>query len=284
MAPKWPKKAIGAIAALFRTLQDVDVYVEDRGSEGFYTELLKVACAGSVRIARVLPLEGRKNVIDAARSHDFTKRAALFVVDGDFEWVRDEQPPQVPGIYRLDAYCVENLILCSHTATQYLMECEATDEATAREALNFEVWREAVAPLVRLFETWAALNTFTNQGATVGSGIGQFLATQPFTHLDQRKIEAAIQVASKKLAQQSGGSDLLARVRTRVSKLERPLDCISGKDFLLPALDFHVRLKTKEKSSRAALRFRLARHTPPERLAQLSGALMRAANSLNDHH
>jgi hypothetical protein len=283
VAPKWPSKTVGAIAALFRTLQDVDVYVEDKESEGFYAELLKVACSGTIRIARVLPLEGRKQVIEAAKAHDFSKRPALFLVDGDFEWVRDEPAPQVPGVYRLDAYCVENLLLCNHAATQYLMECEACDETRACVLADFDAWQESVLPLVDLFAAWAALNRVHGHTPTVSTGIGQFLESKPVTSLDAGKVESAVQAALSRLAQERGGLELLGRVRSRIAGLERPLDCVSGKDFLLPALDFHIRLKTKEKSSRAALRFRLARHASVARLNGLDAALTRAARNVNAH-
>jgi Protein of unknown function (DUF4435) len=120
MSLKWPGKAISAIQKLFEELQDIDVYIEDRGLESLYLELLKRIRPNGVRFARVLSVGSRLEVIGRARQHDFSIRRALFIVDGDFEWVRGEDPPSIDGVYRLDAYCIENLLITKPAAVRIL--------------------------------------------------------------------------------------------------------------------------------------------------------------------
>jgi hypothetical protein len=145
VTPQWPARAIGAITSLFRPLQDIDVYVEDQGSEAFYRELLRRVLPSDVRVERVLPLNGRQNVIAAAMRHDFTNRPALFIVDGDFEWVRGEPAP-----------------------------------ATAKE-LRFGQWVAGLSAFLRLFAAWAVLNKVDPDVPTVSIGIGNSNAPREST-------------------------------------------------------------------------------------------------------
>lgn len=284
MPPKWPARALGAIVALFRPLQDIDVYVEDEGSEAFYSALIRRIAPEGVRVQRVFPLQGRLKVLDGAKTHDFTSRPALFVVDGDYEWVRGEPPPSSPGVYRLDAYCVENLLVCENAATQFLMECEACDEATARTKLDFSAWAKGLSCLVELFAAWAVLNKLAPATATVSTGLSPFLVAKTgATSVDPALVGAAHSSAVCTVSAQTGGSELLSAVQGRVAGLAFPLDAASGKDFVLLALRFHIRAKTKEKFSLNSLKFRLARLVAPSRFAGLGQALLRAASANHVH-
>ena len=108
---KWPERAKAAIRKLFEPLQDLDVYVEDANDEGFYRCLLNHATDGKVRVARVFALGGRNAVLSAAAAHDQRTRRAVFIVDGDLPWVKGESIPEVDGLHRHEAYCIENLLI-----------------------------------------------------------------------------------------------------------------------------------------------------------------------------
>src|ERR1017187_592430 len=107
----WSRRAKVALSYLFRPLQDVDIYVENINDEVFYSELIRRIAPSHIRVVRVFPKGGRQAVLEAAQHHDFQQRRALFLVDGDFEWVRDERPPAAHGVYRVEAYCIENLLI-----------------------------------------------------------------------------------------------------------------------------------------------------------------------------
>ena len=109
---RWPKRARAAIRKLFEPLQPIDVYVEDTNDEVFYRALLNRVLDGRVHIARVFGLGGRQAVVEAAANHDHFERRALFIVDGDLEWVRGLPAPKIPYLHRHEAYCIENLLFC----------------------------------------------------------------------------------------------------------------------------------------------------------------------------
>jgi hypothetical protein len=131
---KWPERAKAAIVKLFEPLQPIDVYVEDTNDEAFYKTLLNKVSQDKVHIARVFALGGRKAVEDAAKVHDFSKRRALFIIDGDLDWVRGLPAPQIVGIHRHNAYCIENLLFCKKAVVQILSQDAVVSEDEAYQA------------------------------------------------------------------------------------------------------------------------------------------------------
>lgn len=278
---RWPERARSAIRFLFEPLQDIDVYVEDTNDEAFYRCLLNHASAGQVKIARVLAKGGRGPVLTAAASHNHSQRRALFIVDGDLPWVNGEPTPQVPGLHCHEAYCVENLLLCQRALNTVLsQDTNVTDEA-ARERLAFSAWRQRIAePLVELFAAFATAHHYCPAQVTVGLGVGRLCAQVRGTaELDPHKViearDAALAAAGA-VADAATVNAHYQRTVDRLMKLQDPLTAVSGKDFLLPLIGFHLgSLGCRIKKS--ALRMRLASAGDVGRFARLATALGRAA-------
>jgi len=286
MLLKWPGKAISAIQKLFEELQDIDVYVEDQGLESLYLELLKRIKPDSVRLARVFSVGRRIEVIEHARRHDFSLRRALFIVDGDFEWVRGEDPPAIDGVYRLDAYCIENLLITKPAAVRILMECSECDTQSAELNLGFDDWKSCVSCLIELFENWAVVNRIVPTVATVSLGVGRVLdGTGKVAKLDESKVRALIEEATIRLEDKKSGdvSSLKEQVRNRLSRIEQKIDIVSGKDFLLPLFRFHLYARSKEVPSNSQLRFRLAINPCKVRFRGVGAALEKASRGQNTH-
>jgi hypothetical protein len=280
MLLKWPEKAINAIQKLFEELQDIDVYIEDIGLESLYAELIKRIASKNVRLARVFAVGGRLEVIERARHHDFSLRCALFIVDGDFEWVRGEDPPSIDGVYRLDAYCIENLLITKSAAIRILMECTESDTQSAEQNLRFDEWTAEVSLLVKLFEIWAVVNKIVPTVATVSQGVGKVLDnTAKVAKVEKSKVYGLIEEARIILdeAENSSLESLRQDVQERISNIERKLDVISGKHFLLPLLRFHLNVHSKAVPSNSQLRFRLAMNPCSSRFRDLAEAIEKAS-------
>ena len=276
----WPSAAKAALAYLYRPLQDLDIYVEDAQEGVFYAELFKRIAPRNIRVARVLPAGNRAAVISKAKSHDFAKRRALFVIDGDLEWVRGDQAPVPHLVYRLDAYCIENLLVHESAAVQIVVEEAVMSEGDAKAKLDFQGWVTSVSQsLVDLFIAFAVLNAANPAEPTVSLGIGKILtASQKGTcaRLDPVKVEGLIAEIKQKTIQAVGAQradQLHVAIRSRVQALSSPTDAVSGKDFLLPLFEFHLWGCTGTKTRRSSLRLRLARYCALERFAGLSKAM-----------
>lgn len=280
---RWPSRALGGLVRLFRPLQDVDVYVEDASDEVFYAHFLRRVVGDRARIARVFSLGSRREVIEAARrqASSNSEIRSLYVIDGDFEWVQGVGAPEIAGVYRLNAYCIENFLIEESAAAQVLKEDLVIDEVHARTALNFGAWLRSISdPLVDLFAAWAVANAIVPTLPTTQTGVGRLLSlTSGHSELDPTKasvardeaLAAAIAVVGKQQAM-----TMYQNIRDRAYALPRPVDIVSGKDFLMPLLDFAFRWHNC-RVRRKALRHRLALALDVESLQDLADAIVLTA-------
>lgn len=284
---KWPNRAGVAIRKLFEPLQEIDVYIEDTNDEAFYCSLLKNATNNEVKVERVFALNGRDNVIEAARNHNHTQRRALFIIDGDLSWVTGEPTPQVIGLHCHDAYCVENLILCKKALTLILSQEIIIPEEEAMVRLGYDTWVNSIqTPLIELFSAFAtAFDLASPKVKTVSQGVHCLCSKQPTgeNKLDISKVTLA-KADALKAAEIAVGNQICMeryeRILNRVQTLSDPLNAISGKDFLIPLIEFHLRsfgCQIKRKS----LRMRLVCAGDMTRFASLARALKQAAKGLH---
>jgi hypothetical protein len=280
---KWPTRAKAALRKLFEPLQEIDVYVEDTNDEAFYRCLLNSATEGKVTVARVFGLGGKAAVLAAAATHDHAARRALFIVDGDLPWVRGVAPPNIVGLHQHNAYCVENLLICENAVTLLLSEEGAITEQAAAAALKYQDWRATVlAPLTELFAAFATVSEADPAVPTVSQGAGVLCSTRKRSTapvLDTAKAKAARDKALR-LAEVAFGAEPVAvryaAILQRIQAMPDPLLAVSGKDFVIPLIDFHLQaLGCRIK--RRTLRIRLARSGQRARFSALAKSLLFAA-------
>lgn len=280
---RWPQRSLGAVAKLFEPLQDIDIYVEDAHDEVFYTHLFQRLAPNEVRIAKVFCAGNRDAVVAAASSHDHSRRRALFLIDGDLAWVRSEPAPDVARLFRLDAYCIENLLVHEPAIVQVLAEEVELMDSEAAEALKFARWENTItSPLVELFAAYACANSANPDVRTVSCGVGCLCSAstkRAVSELDRTKVATARDEALSQAVAVFGeavASQRYNQFLQRAQSLPRPLDIVSGKDFVLPLLDFELQ-KHKCKVRRRTLRIKLAKLCDQRRFAQLSVAVRDAA-------
>ncbi len=279
---KWPERAKAAIRKLFEPLQDIDVYVEDTNDEAFYKSLLNKVSEGNIKIARVFALGGRKKVVDAAQHHDQVSRRALFVIDGDLDWVLGVPPPNIVGLHQHDAYCIENLLVSEKALCTILSEEIIVTEDDATRLLDFKSWIRSVQdPLLELFAAFATAKALAPEEKTVAHGVGIMCTKQQGgdTALDASKVARAINKALTTSEAKAGKQNTMSMYQKTLSRLKAlafPLHAVSGKDFLLPLLDFWLQshgCRVKRKT----LRMRLATNGDSSRFVALHGAIRGAA-------
>lgn len=277
---KWPDRAKPAIRSLFASLQDVEVYVEDTNDEVFYRALLQRATGKHVRIARVFGLGGREAVINAATKYDHASKPALFIIDGDLDWVRGTPPPiSARWFHRHSAYCVENILICPLSIASLVSEELVLSFEDAEKRIGFEAWVNSIEkPLSDLFSAYATANEFCPHLTTVSTGVGVMCTpnrskTPPV--LDPIKVDTEKQqllASVENIVAKPSILEYCNNVQMRISNLPFPLDAVSGKDFLLPLLHFHLQslgIRIKKDS----LRLRLAKMCAQEKLNDLEEAI-----------
>lgn len=282
---RWPGRALAAIRKLFEPLQDIDVYVEDEGDEVFYRELFNRACGGAVKVSRVFGLGGKPKVIEAAKAHDPSVRRALFIVDGDLDWVRGVPNLQIAWLHQHSAYCVENLIVSESGIARIVSEELVISDSDARVAMSFAAWRTSILEcMCDLFACFGASNELAPQLQTIGGGLNGVCSgggRKKKPTVDAKKV-ASICAAVKKsvigVTSEDSWNAVYNRVFARIKSLPDQLFAISGKDFLLPLLNLRLQELGCQVNKRT-LRMRLLSGTHPKALAELKGALELAAVS-----
>jgi hypothetical protein len=280
---KWPTRAKAAIRSLFRPLQDIEVYVEDENDEVFYRTLLKKVADPELKIARVISLGNRDAVVAAAKVHDHAAMPALFIIDGDLDWVVGHPKPFEKGLHRHNAYCVENLLVCSHAIINLVSQDAVLSEEDAAKALKFSDWVTRVEqPLTELFAAYATARELHPQLKTVSTGVG-VMCTQRKKGVPQMLDNAKVRnhvantlIEVEKVAGKAKTLSAFTAACQRIRSLPFPLDAVSGKDFLLPLINFNLQ-SVGSNTTRRSLRFRLAGMCVEERLVDLKESVEMAA-------
>ncbi len=260
---KWSGRSKPGLRRLFEQLQDIDVYVEDEGDEVFYSRLFKRITINRLRIERVYALNGRKSVLEKCRTHDFTRRKALFIIDGDLEFAKGAPPPlESPYLHRLDAYCMENKILCKNAIAKIYLEESDVDSEKTDVILDVENWLGGVREVLpSLFAAFATLHAFAPHVRTVRDGVGDLLEqVGKKSVLSRERVEQKIQNVLESAELHTTKEQLESRLSDttqHIASLNDPLDCVSGKDYLLPLLQFHLSSKNCS-VGRPSLRRRLS--------------------------
>ena len=280
---KWPTRAKAAIRSLFRPLQDIEVYVEDENDEVFYRTLLKRVADPELKIARIISLGNRDAVVAAAKAYDHSIKPALFIIDGDLDWVIGLPKPIEKGLHRHNAYCVENLLICTHAITNLVVQDAVLSEEDAAKAVKFTEWVKRVdKPLTDLFAAYVTARKLYPQLKTVSTGVG-VMCTQrkkgTASMLDDIKVHNHVELTLAEVEKTAGKAKTratFAAARQRIRSLPFPLDAVSGKDFLLPLLNFHLQ-SIGSTTTRRSLRVRLAGMCVESRLLDLKASVEMAA-------
>jgi len=287
--PRFPDRALMSRAVLYRPLQDIEIYVEDEDSEVFYTELVTRLVGSEVRLNKVFALRGKQRVLEECRGYTGTA-SAIFIIDGDLDWVAGIPSPQIEKLFVHQAYCIENYLFCETAMVEVIVENHGRlSRDKARRKLDWSKIRLACQePLTELFIEFAVAHLKKPDLATVSRGVGGLCTQQRRKSppdLDRLKVsslcasirEAVIQTVGPKNYQ-----DIRDEVARRVFGMADPFDAVSGKTYLIPLQIFTLKRFSSQNITRSSLVFRLAKYCLLDRLGSLKNAILREARNPSD--
>lgn len=284
MPLRWPTRSKAARVVLLSPLQDIDIYVEDVDSREFYREILRRILPKKIRIKEIFEGGNRRGVEDLCAKHDFSRRAALFLIDGDFSWVRGDPPP--PGVFQLDAYCIENLLIEPPAIVEHVFLLDGGRRSREEIAadLNLREWIVGLGQMLEdLFLLFAVANKLTPELPTVGRGLGCVIKqVGRQTEICTAKIAGLCNEVRQHVVDrtsQAAYDAAWADVFSRHRKRRRRHDVISGKDFLLPLLRIRILGTVKDCSDKKSFYLRLATHCSRRRFARLKRAVVGAVTA-----
>ncbi len=262
---RYSYRSAQALAYLKRYYNDVDIFVEDTSNHNMWLFLVRRLLSAERNLSSVNMLGGRDAVVKACRaSQSNDTRPRLYIIDGDFDFLTGKGKPQLKHLYRLRAYCIENILLGEACSIQIALECKPTaTEATLASLIDFNARSTFINQTLRpLFVIYATAHLLAPEIRTVSLPLTELITQGPsgpmldVTKVLRRILRLARQVAAKV------GLAVFRSTRAAISARSRSLDtsrAISGKDYILPLFLLHFRAVCGYKLGNESFKVALAR-------------------------
>lgn len=255
-------RAIGLLKSFYN---DIEIFVEDKASPNMHLLICRRVLGDGVRLSSVNPLGGRAAVIEACRlDQAVSSRKRLYVIDGDLDLIMGRTKPRLKHLYRLRAYCVENLLLGqSAVESVCLQSAPELQPMQIRTALGFATWLAGLAQgLVPLFKAYAIARAIDPTLKTVGTTVHPLCAHQGNRlSLNYRKVFAHIRRLFRQITL-AGQRSELRRYRPKVEACctggVSDLRYVSGRDYIFPLLYHRLRAEFGFKGTLEQLKVQLA--------------------------
>lgn len=280
---KYSPRAASAIAFLKASINDIDVFVEDTSNRNMWNYFLRKHLPTGVRLSSVTMLGGKEVVIEAARIDTGTSRPTLYIIDGDFDGLLARPKPREKKLFRLDAYCIENLLLLDTAVIDVATsaDIELTPEQAASR-FSYSSFMERNGPALRfLFAAYAVCHEVAPEEKTIGYNCRSlFLNRKDRVDFCSKKVTARV-LPLLRLARTRDPKKFFSTFR-KVKHLAREKDpalFCSGKDYLLPPVHISLCKAFGFRGTEEQLKVTLAKSSFAPKNKKLSRAISSAIRS-----
>ena len=156
----YPPRAARALARLKGAGNDIEIFVEDTANPNVWLYYIRqhLPTGKSLKSVNVL---GSKSAVIAACRLDQAQRTEkrLYLIDGDLDIALGRPKPRLKHLYRLPAYCIENMLLSEDALVSVATASDVRiTEQNAQTKLDFPaIEQRADDTLVPLFIVYATL-------------------------------------------------------------------------------------------------------------------------------
>lgn len=250
---EYSPKARGSVDLFFKFRNDIDIYTEDKvADKEFYKILFSRINEGSLRINDVTPL-GSKSVV-LSKYNEYRNRPSgrkkIFIVDGDLDLITGSNPPSDDYLYIHKAYCVENYLIDENAIVElaYYNDGEKSRDEI-RTLLGFDQWLSGLNSLCNLFIYYAILKVFeggpeikhVNAFLMQNAGEVEYDLNKSNTYCEEIKKGCVLKISE---SYENPDDKLVEIFNSIISKWpnnnDTLLKIVSGKDYLLPLLQFKI--------------------------------------------
>lgn len=176
---------------------------------------------------------------------------------------------------------MENYLFCEEASIELLQDASGKiSPEDARKILEWDGFTQKITkPLTELFKHFAVSWKLTPEDATISTGYYNLCEKVSNRHghdLSNDKIVKTITAIRKNVIDKVGEDEFQKTydiVCKNISKLHKPLDAVSGKDYLLKALRDHLARKGASYPMDDGFKFKLARYCDHHALYELKNAI-----------
>lgn len=105
---------------LYTQFNEVNFYIEDTDQEHLYFQILK-KIFHDIKLEKIFPLNGKINVIDECRNNRGDKNK-IFIVDKDFDDILNRKVNDLPNLFYLNRYSIENHLVDKNSIYELIRE------------------------------------------------------------------------------------------------------------------------------------------------------------------
>ena len=261
----------------------IDIYTEDcEKDKEFYVELLKKLLSDTdIIINDIHPLGCRRTVIQCCQDDTDNRRKKIYIVDGDI-YLQYKEKECIPNLFVLDAYCIENFMICEEAIcyVAYMLHARDSYENVKLSLQIPAILAEISEPLINLFFYYSIQMEC----------LGQFCIMNIDAYMDKSSKQIDVAKINQKISDiksaliSEGISEIKLEelLNQRKSKfpynVETLLTIVSGKNFLIPFMKYHIdkRLNCNVRLPNEAWKFNLVEKCDINRLCSLKQAVIQA--------
>lgn len=158
---------------------DVNIYVEDIGKEYEYEEIFERLFDSNLNIFSIFPLGGKEAVIKGYQEkgpRDNDGKINIFIVDGDFDNLWEDQKTISPNLIYLTRYNIESYYCTKDAVIRFVRIFLKCTRREAETIAHFEDWHNIVRDeMGKLFVLFAVVKRHYPQLPNVQLGPHKFL-------------------------------------------------------------------------------------------------------------
>lgn len=283
MALEFSTETRQAATVFTRYRNTIDIYTEDCDKDKeFYVKLLKRLMEDTdIIINDIHPLGCRRAVVKCCQNDTDSRRKKLYIVDGDI-YLQYKEKENVSHLYVLDAYCMENYMVCENAICDVAYRfygCDSYDNV--KMALNIpQELNDIAEPLINLFFYYSIQMECVNQFHRMSIDV--------YMNKTSKRIDKNI--INSKISEIRNGLIHYGIPETRIDELlynrqslfpynvQTLLKIVSGKDFIIPYFRHHInrQLHCNIGLSKEAWKFNLVDKCDIEKLNSLKQAILSA--------
>lgn len=158
---------------------DINIYVEDVGKEYEYEEIFERLFESNLNIFSIFPLGGKDAVINAYQTQgliDISGKTNIYIVDGDFDNLWDDQKIVAPNLIYLTRYNIESYYCSKEAILKFMRSFLKCTRNEAEAKIHFDEWQYYLRNEIgKLFVLFAIVKRRRPGLPNVGLGTGKFL-------------------------------------------------------------------------------------------------------------
>lgn len=187
----YSEEALSNRSIFLSGLNDINIFVEDVGKEYIYEEIFERLFEDRVSIFCIFPLGGKdavKQKHNTSSIYDSEGKLNLFIVDGDFDNLWEEDKVISPNLIYLDRYNIESYYCTKEAVVKYMRSFMKKPREQIETLMNYDIWMQAFrSEMGQLFTLFALVHHYCPTLPNVSLGATKFL--DPNGHINDSKYE-----------------------------------------------------------------------------------------------